>query len=136
MAKKKAAEATGVNKSELIRQKFAELGWDAKPKQIIEALKSDGVEASYPLVAQIKVKHAAGGGKKRGRPAATATISNGDKPDTDYSGTGGRFDFPPVTPPSSPSSLPNVIQVVRQIRELAKACGGKAGLIELINELA
>lgn len=130
MAKKKADD--GVSKSELVRQKFGSMGWDSGPKAVIEALKEDGVDVTYGLVSQVKSKHGAGNGKpksKRATSAAVAPTPQADKPDTDYNGTGGSF------APASVSTVPNVINLVRQIRELAKQCGGKSGLIELINEI-
>lgn len=69
MAKKKVARggrsSSGVNKAQEIRDQFAALGADARPKDVIAALTAKGVKVSSAQVSNIKSKL---GGKRRGKP--------------------------------------------------------------------
>ena len=63
-----------INKSQAIREKLTDLGDEARPRDIIAALKSDGVVVSPALVTNVvtRIKRAAdqtGDGKMHGRSA-------------------------------------------------------------------
>ena len=73
MAKKKATNANGVNKSNLIRQ-YKEKHPSAGPKEISEALASHKV--SYGLVASVLTKEKAKGKKKAGHKTKKAPTAH------------------------------------------------------------
>ena len=54
--KARAGREGGVNKSELIRTYFEKHGKDTRPRDVIEALKKDGVEVGAALVSIVKSK--------------------------------------------------------------------------------
>lgn len=67
----------GPNKSEAIR-KYLEANPEAKPKEIVEALKPEGIEVTPAFVSTIKTKSGAAGGggrKKRGRRKVAAAAA-------------------------------------------------------------
>lgn len=79
MAKKTAG---GPNKSAAIRE-YLDSNPDAKPREIVDALKAQGVEVTPAFVSTIKSKSTGGGStkgaprKRRGRPKAAASSSQG-----------------------------------------------------------
>lgn len=54
--KARAGRDGGVNKSELIRAYFEKHGKDSRPRDVIEALKKDGIEVGAALVSIVKSK--------------------------------------------------------------------------------
>jgi hypothetical protein len=54
--KARAGRDGGVNKSELIRAYFEKHGKDSRPRDVIEALKKDGIEVGAALVSIVKTK--------------------------------------------------------------------------------
>lgn len=58
--KPRAGREGGVNRSELIRAYFDKFGLDSRPRDVIEALKKDGVEVAPALVSIVKYKLANG----------------------------------------------------------------------------
>lgn len=78
------AKKAQVNQSEAIRDYFTKHP-NAKPKEVLEALKADGIEASSALVSNVKTRMKKQGGASVGRgrgrraaqPAAVAAKTNG-----------------------------------------------------------
>src|SRR5271165_2092398 len=74
---KKAAKSSQVNKAELIRKTAKSMGKTVRPRDIIAALKKQGVEVTSQQVS--KTLKAAGFHRRtRGKTAAAATSSTGE----------------------------------------------------------
>ena len=61
----------GVSKADAIRAKFEQLGFDARPRDIIAALKTEGVKVTSAQVSMLRAKLA-----KNGKPAKSVAIAS------------------------------------------------------------
>lgn len=66
-AKKTRRSRSGVSKADAIRAKFEQLGYDARPRDVIAALKSEGVKVTSAQVSMLRAKLSA-----NGKPAKAA----------------------------------------------------------------
>lgn len=60
-AGKSRASKKGVSKAAAIREKFEQLGYDARPRDVIAALKSEGVKVTSAQVSMLRAKQANNG---------------------------------------------------------------------------
>lgn len=70
---KKRGRRSGSNKSQQIRDTYESLGADARPRDVLHALQSQGIDVSRALVTNVLKRHGAGPARKPGRPAGKAT---------------------------------------------------------------
>ncbi len=70
-AKKTRRARGGVSKADAIRAKFDQLGYDARPRDVIAALKSEGVKVTSAQVSMLRAKLTANGSS--GKVPATAS---------------------------------------------------------------
>jgi lambda repressor-like predicted transcriptional regulator len=69
----------GVSKADAIRQKFDQLGLDARPRDIIAALKSEGVKVTSAQVSMLRAKLSSGGtsnGKARSQSVSSVSFDH------------------------------------------------------------
>ena len=113
---KKAAESEQVNKSELIRKTAKAMGKTVRPKEIMAALKEQGVTVSSTLIGKT-LQRAGFHRKRRGKKAATAKRSAGQKASAAVSNGGD-------------------VSKAQKIRDVAKGMGKKVRPRDVIAELA
>lgn len=72
-AAKSRRRKSSVSKADAIRQKYDEMGHDARPRDIIAALHSDGVKVTSAQVSMLRSKIASNG-KSTARPRTAGTV--------------------------------------------------------------
>ena len=114
---KKAAESGQVNRAELIRQTAKKMGKSVRPKDIIVALKEQGITVSHSLVTKT-LKRAGFHRKPQGKKAAAPKSSAGKKPAVTTSHAAAQ------------------VNKAQRIRDVAKMLGKKVRPKDVIAELA
>lgn len=118
-----AKKSSGPNKSQAIRDYYS-ANPDAKPRQVVDALKEQGVEVSAQFVSTIRSKQLSAPEKKSGRgvgrPKKTARKSVG-RP------SGRRVGRPPAAAETSKAGLANVSAAdLFKAKEMVNELGGLA----------
>jgi transposase len=116
---KKAAESGQVNRAELIRQTAKKMGKSVRPRDIIAALKDQGVTVSHSLVTKT-LKRAGFHPKAGGKKPAAAKSSSAKKP----------------VAAAATNGAAAQINKAQRIRDVAKTLGKKVRPKDVISELA
>lgn len=70
-SKKPRRASGGASKADAIRAKFEQLGFDARPRDVIAALKTEGVKVTSAQVSMLRAKLS-----KNGKPAKSVAIAS------------------------------------------------------------